>query len=160
MQMGIMGRGAPPLRGIDWIDAGGSRREPLSLEDLGTGYRILYFFQDWCAGCHAHGFPALVEMVRALAGRGVGFAAIQTVFEGSDVNRFERLRVNQERYDLAIPFGHAAAEGQGSVPAIMEDYRTGGTPWFVVIAPDGRVLFDGFQIDGGKLAGLVGRLAA
>lgn len=160
MQMGIMGRTAPPLRGIEWIDGDGNRREPLSLEDIGTGYRVLYFFQDWCAGCHAHGFPALVEMVQTLADHGVGFAAIQTVFEGSEVNRFDRLRVNQERYGLDIAFGHAAAEGQGGFPVIMEDYRTGGTPWFVVIAPDGRVLFDGFQIDAGKLAGVLERLAA
>jgi hypothetical protein len=29
----------------------------------------------------------------------------------------------------------------------MEAYRTGGTPWFVVIAPDGRVVYDGFRLD-------------
>jgi hypothetical protein len=29
----------------------------------------------------------------------------------------------------------------------MENYCTGGTPWFVAIDPDGVVLQDGFVID-------------
>jgi hypothetical protein len=29
----------------------------------------------------------------------------------------------------------------------MENYCTGGTPWFVAIDPDGVVLQDGFAID-------------
>lgn len=37
--------------------------------------------------------------------KGFGFAVIRTVFEGADVNTFDKLRLNQERYGLAIPFG-------------------------------------------------------
>jgi len=50
---------------------------------------------------------------------------------------------------LRVPFGHAVAdpEAEGAVPAIMEAYRSGGTPWFVVIAPDDRVVYDGFRLD-------------
>lgn len=33
------------------------------------------------------------------------------------------------------------------MPAIMEAYRAGRTPWFVVIAPDGRVVYVGFRLD-------------
>jgi hypothetical protein len=29
----------------------------------------------------------------------------------------------------------------------MENYHTGGTPWFVAIHPDGTVLQDGFEIN-------------
>jgi hypothetical protein len=149
MATGIVGRPAPPLQGIRWIDGDGDEREPLTLAELGPGYVVLYFFQDWCAGCHAHGFPAFVTLAGELGDRGVGLAAIQTVFEGSDVNTFDRLRKNQERYGLRVPFGHAVADpaAAGAVPAIMEAYRSGGTPWFVVIAPDGRVIYDGFGLD-------------
>ncbi len=147
MQTGIAGRPAPPLREVRWIDGGGLARAPVSLDDLGDGYRILYFFQHWCPGCHAHGFPALVRLVCELVGEGVGFAAVQTVFEGHEVNTFERIRDDQRRYGLPIPFGHAAPADGASLPAPMADYRTGGTPWFVVIAPDGKVVFDGFQLD-------------
>ena len=36
---------------------------PLTLDELGQGFRILYFFQDWCPGCHVHGFPTFVKLV-------------------------------------------------------------------------------------------------
>lgn len=151
MQMGLAGQPAPPLREVRWIDESGDARAALSLDDLGDGYRILYFFQHWCPGCHSHGFPALVRLVAELADEGVGFAAIQTVFEGGEVNTFERIRDDQQRYGLTIPFGHATPAGGTALPAPMADYRAGGTPWFVVIAPDGRVVFDGFQLDSGAV---------
>ena len=154
METGIVGLPAPPLENLRWIDENGDERSPLTLAELGHGFRILYFFQDWCAGCHAHGFPTFVTLAEGLRDKSVGdkrigLAAIQTVFEGSDVNTFDRLRENQRRYELRVPFGHAVAEpaSEGAVPAIMEAYRSGGTPWFVVIAPDGRVIYDGYRLD-------------
>jgi thiol-disulfide isomerase/thioredoxin len=149
MKMGIVGLPAPPLENIRWINEDGNERSPLTLTELGQGFKILYFFQDWCAGCHAHGFPTFVTLAEELGDKGVSFAAIQTVFEGSDVNTFDRLRENQRRYGLRVPFGHAVADSASAdaVPAIMEAYRSGGTPWFVVIAADGRVVYDGFRLD-------------
>lgn len=149
MEMGIVGLPAPSLENIRWIDENGDERTPLTLAELGQGFRILFFFQHWCPGCHAHGFPTFVRLAQGLRDKGIGMAAVQTVFEGSDVNTFDRLRENQQRYGLRVPFGHAVAdpETEGAVPAVMEAYRSGGTPWFVVIAPDGRVVYDGFRID-------------
>jgi thiol-disulfide isomerase/thioredoxin len=153
METGIAGLDAPSLEDIRWIDEDGAERGPLFLAELGQGFRVLYFFQDWCAGCHAHGFPTFVTLAEKLRGKGVGLAAIQTVFEGSDVNTFDRLRENQQRYGLRVPFGHAAADPAlaDAMPAIMAAYRSGGTPWFVVIAPDGRVAYDGFGLDAERL---------
>jgi len=153
MDTGIAGLTAPPLEKIQWIDENGDERTPLTLSELGQGFRILYFFQDWCPGCHAHGFPTFVKLVDALRDKGIGLAAIQTVFEGVDVNTFDRLRKNQLRYELRIPFGHAAVHSasRDATPAIMEAYRSGGTPWFVVIAPDDRVVYDGFRLDAESL---------
>lgn len=154
MEPGIAGLPAPPLEEVRWIDEEGDARGPLALADLAPGYRILYFSQDWCAGCHAHGFPTLVALADSLRDAGVGLAAVQTVFEGSEVNTFDRLRKNQQRYGLRIPFGHAVADpvSVDALPAIMKAYRSGGTPWFVVIGPDGRVLYDGFQLDADRIA--------
>ena len=153
METGIVDLPAPSLENIQWINENGDERSPLTLAELGQGFKILYFFQDWCAGCHAHGFPTFVTLAEELRDKGVGLAAIQTVFEGSEVNTFDRLRKNQRRYGLRVPFGHAVADRASVdvVPAIMEAYRSGGTPWFVVIAPDGRVMYDGFRLDAESL---------
>jgi len=147
MQIGIADQPAPPLRDVRWIDGEGREIEELSLEDLGNGYRILFFYQHACPGCHSHGFPTFARLVERLSGTDVSFAAIQTAFEDFDANTFERIRENQQRYGLRIPFGHAAPRPGGSIPGIMADYRTGGTPWFVGIAPDNHVVFDAFQLD-------------
>jgi hypothetical protein len=146
METGIVGLPAPTLEHVRWIDENGDKSGPLTLAELGHGFRILYFFQHWCAGCHRHGFPTFVTLAEQLRNKGVGLAAIQTVFEGSEINTFDRLRENQRRYELRVPFGHAVAGSISldAVPPIMDAYRSGGTPWFVVIAPDGRVVADGF----------------
>jgi len=162
MGTGIVGAPAPELERVRWIDGNGDERGPLTLAELGRGFKILYFFQDWCAGCHAHGFPTFVALAEALRDKDVGLAAVQTVFEGSDVNTFDRLRENQRRYGLRVPFGHAEAgpASAGAAPAVMQAYRSGGTPWFVVIAPDGEVLYDGFRLDADALVQALGPLAA
>ena len=94
---------APELRVPFWIDGDGNEREPLGLAELGPGHKILYCFQHWCPGCHSSGFPTLVRLTKALAGRGFGFAVVQTVFEGAEVNTVSRLRETQLRYDLRVP---------------------------------------------------------
>lgn len=162
METGIVGLPAPRLENVRWIDEDGDERSPLTLTELGQGFRILYFFQDWCAGCHAHGFPTFVTLAEKLRDKGVGLAVIQTVFEGSEVNTFDRLRENQQRYGLRVPFGHAAADAASAdtMPAIMAAYRSGGTPWFVVIAPDGRVVYDGFRLEADRLVQALRPLAA
>jgi hypothetical protein len=43
MRTGIVGLPAPQLRDVRWIDGSGEERGPLSLDDLGDGYRILVF---------------------------------------------------------------------------------------------------------------------
>ena len=77
----------------------------------------------------------------------VGVAAVQTAFEGTYVNTRDKLPLDQQRYGLRIPFGHEGRSALGVHPTTMENYCTGGTPWFVAIDPDGVVLQDGFAID-------------
>jgi hypothetical protein len=73
---------------------------------------------------------------------------IQTVFEGYRVNTKDKLRKNQLKYDLKIPMAHAAGNPQThTAPEIMRKYRSGGTPWTVIIDPDGKVVFNDFHID-------------
>ena len=148
MQFGGLNTPAPDLRVASWIDADGAPMDrPLTLADLGTGYKIIYNFQHWCPGCHSRGFPALRALHEGLKDKGFGFAVIQTVFEGSQINTFDKLRVNQEQYGLKIPFGHDVPLAGEKYPTFMEDYRTAGTPWFTVIDPQGRVVYADFKLD-------------
>lgn len=144
-----MANRAPELRVESWIDGAGQDRGPLTLDELGDGLKIIYCFQHWCAGCHSMGFPTLQSLVAALQPQGVGFAVVQTVFEGFEENGFDRLRETQQRYELALPFGHDSVAGQQ--PTIMQDYRTGGTPWYLLIDANSEVIFSDFHINGEKL---------
>jgi len=144
-----MANKAHELRVERWIDGAGNDRAPVTLDELGTRLKVIYCFQHWCPGCHSTGFPTLQRLVHALAPEGVGFAVVQTVFEGFETNTFDRLRETQKRYDLKIPFGHDAPDGQ--YPTIMQDYQTGGTPWFIVIDADREVVFSGFHLDSDRL---------
>ena len=143
---------APELRVRQWIDVDGTPLDvPVTLSDLGEGPKILFAFQHWCRGCHLHGFPTLQRLHASLATRGVGFAVIQTVFEGEHGNTFEKLRVNQVKYDLPVSFGHDPIPEGTRLPTFMEDYRTRGTPWFSVIDAGGAVIFSDFHLDADKL---------
>ncbi|MDD9910552.1 MAG: redoxin domain-containing protein [Ahrensia sp.] len=139
---------AKELRVTQWINADGVPQVmPLRLSDLGDGYKILYCFQHWCPGCHSRGFPTLKFLHEHLNDKGFDFAAIQTVFEGAKVNTDDKLRINQERYGLKIPFGHDTPTDGEDYPTFMEDYRTAGTPWFTVIDPHNNVVHADFRID-------------
>lgn len=155
MTMGINHQAAPELRVPYWIDADGKQRAPLKLAELGEGYKVIYCFQAWCPGCHSRGFPTLKKLVDALSGKSFGFAVVQTVFEGEAQNTSEKLSEMQNKYDLRIPFGHDPANGR--YPSIMEDYRTAGTPWFILIDPKGEVIFNDFGLDADKLIGVLGQ---
>ena len=63
---------------------------------------------------------------------------------GPEQNTVEAARDSLTRHGLDdIALGHDS----GHPPTIMADYRTGGTPWTVLIDPDRRVLANEFQID-------------
>lgn len=154
----MVDRQAPELRVQKWIDAHGANVvAPLKLSDLGPGPKILFAFQHWCKGCHVHGFPTLQRLHAELNARGVGFAVVQTVFEGGHENTLEKLRVNQLKYELPVPFGHDEPSSGARISAFMEDFRTQGTPWFTVIDTAGRVIFSDFHLDADRLVGTLGQ---
>ena len=81
---------------------------------------------------------------------------MQTVFEGFGSNSEDKLRKNQLKYDLKIPMAHAPGNPQThSIPEIMRKYRSGGTPWTVIIDPNGKVVFNEFHLDANLAAELI-----
>ncbi|MEM7563969.1 MAG: TlpA disulfide reductase family protein [Pseudomonadota bacterium] len=144
---GIVGHSAPELEVDYWIDAEGKEAEAFTLASQEGKWVVLKCFQSWCPGCHSHGFPALQAMSEALADNPkVAFAGIQTVFEGHYTNTRDKVLKTQTQYDLKIPMGHDPGLEHGQ-PKTMSDYRTGGTPWMILIDPERRVIYNDFGID-------------
>ncbi|MEM7403639.1 MAG: TlpA disulfide reductase family protein [Pseudomonadota bacterium] len=149
---GIQGHMAPALKIDWWIDAQG---KPTSFDLMAERGKWVYlkFWQSWCPGCHRHGLPSLEKFVRVFKDEPrVAAAGVQTVFEGFRTNTRDEVRKTQLQYNLAIPMGHDAGNPDGDhLPHTMRSYRSGGTPWVVIVRPDGRVVYNGFNINVDKL---------
>lgn len=153
IKYGIEGKQAPEFsQEIIWIDAKGNPMPPIQLADHKGKFKILFGFQSWCPGCHDSGFPALERMLEALKDHDqIVFLAIQTVFEGFQANTLEKVKETQERYKLAIPFGHDIGSiDTANYSSLMYHYRTGGTPWFIFIDESDTVVFNHYHLDTDK----------
>jgi len=146
--LGIVGQFAPNLDLPYWIDGGGEATA-FSLAEQRGKYVYLYFFQNWCPGCHSHGFPTLKQVADAFAGDDrVAVVAVQTTFEGYSVNTRDKVRELQLRYELPITMGHDEGDPDAKrLPKTMRNYRSGGTPWTVIIDPQGRVMTNDFHLN-------------
>ena len=139
---------APEFNVKNWIDADGNATEEIKLSDYKGKFKVMYCFQHWCPGCHSKGLPNLKQMVTALEGNNnVAFLAIQTVFEGHDANTYDKIIETQKKYELKIPFGHDAGDDGKSRSNIMTNYKTGGTPWFILIDKNDNVVFADFHLN-------------
>lgn len=147
-ERGILGQPAPRLDISQWIDATGN---PFAFDVSSLQGQWVYMkcFQSWCPGCHKMGFPALKTFVDEFATEPrVTPIAVQTVFEGFSTNTQAKVRDMQVRYDLPIVMGHDAGNPDGDhLPKTMRQYRTGGTPWVVIIDPRGVVVFNDFHVN-------------
>ena len=156
---GIAGETAPEWGVAQWFNLP-TGQSALDLEDVDAEVIYLYCFQSWCPGCHSHGFPTLLDVKDNFADdEDVAFVAIQTVFEGFEVNTLEGAKKVADRYGLDIPFGHDTGL-DGRLSLVMQRYRTGGTPWTVLIDQQRHVRFNGFQADSDDLQGMITQLLA
>ncbi|WPU96971.1 redoxin family protein [Mucilaginibacter sabulilitoris] len=146
----VSGEKAPELNIPLWIDKTGKKlNKPILLADFPGAFIVLFCFQSWCRGCHLKGFPSLQRMTNALKGNDkVVFLAIQTVFEGRDINTAEKLIEMQKKYNLEIPFGQDDGDAStNNISDIMFNYRTGGTPWFIFIDKNRNIVFSDFHLN-------------
>lgn len=149
---GIEGHPAPEIDIDYWIDANGEPGSFSVLESRGK-WVFLKCFQDWCPGCHSSGFPTLQAFSEKFHDHpDVAIAGIQTVFEGFTSNTLEDVRKLQLRYELPIIMGHDPGDkATHARPVTMQAYRTGGTPWLILIDPEGTVVFNDFHVNTEKL---------
>ena len=153
---GIQGKKAPAFSVTEWINLKGEQKT-FDLEDLEGKVIYLYCFQSWCPGCHSRGFPTLKEVIKDFADDdAVGIVAIQTTFEGFSSNTFERAKAIAKKYDLHIPIGQSGTAGSKS--KIMQNYRTGGTPWTIIIDKNGVVRYNDFHITAEAASKLIRKL--
>ncbi len=145
---GITGQMAPELDVPYWIDAEGNDTQ-FKLADQRGKFVFMKCWQAWCPGCHSRGFPTLQKVTEAFIDEPkVLTLGIQTTFEGFSTNSKNRVREMQLRYDLPILMGHDTGKGKRHErPTTMLNYRTGGTPWLILVAPDGKVIFDDYHIN-------------
>ncbi|MFK8082953.1 MAG: peroxiredoxin family protein [Granulosicoccus sp.] len=145
---GIEGQAAPELEVDYWIDAEGKPANFSMAESRGQ-WVFLKCFQNWCPGCHKSGFPTL----KAFSDRfhdhpDVAIAGIQTVFEGYSSNTRDAVRELQLSYELPITMGHDPGnQEKDEYSSTMVNYRTGGTPWLILVNPEGVVVFNRFYVN-------------
>ena len=156
-QYGITNEKAPAWGVTTWFNLPPGK-QTVDIQDFAGKIIYLYCFQSWCPGCHSHGFPTLLNVHHQFsADSDVAFAAVQTVFEGFDANTAERAQETAQQYQLTIPFGHdPGPDGRRSL--IMQRYRTGGTPWTIIIDDAGIVRYNDFRADAYQMTDLINQL--
>jgi len=144
---GIPGEAAPKWDIPTWIDGDG-KATSIKLEDYAGKKVVMFCFQSWCPGCHDKGFPTLQYLTDRFGDKeDVVFLAVQTVFEGGKTNTLSKLKKWQKKYKLNIPFGHDEGHGKSF---IVDRYKTGGTPWFIIINEEGNVTYNDYELSAQK----------
>lgn len=152
---GIVNQRAPDWNVEQWLNVDRTSSLP-EITDYRGKVLYLYFFQAWCPGCHRHGFPTLKKMASKYeSDESVAFVAIQSVFEGFGSNTFERAGQVALQYDLNFPVGHSGNNGKRS--PLLRSYRSGGTPWTIIVDPEGTVRYNDFHIDVSTASALIER---
>ncbi len=143
-ERGILGKPAPEWSVDHWLNLSPGKNK-IDIQDFHGKVVYLFCFQSWCPGCHSSGFPTLQKvMSRFKDNDEVAFVAIQTVFEGFASNTFDHAKQVARKYKLTIPVGQSGEPGKRS--HVMARYRSGGTPWVVIIDRDGVVRYNGFHV--------------
>ncbi len=153
---GIIDQQAPAWGVTEWVQLPAGKTS-LDITDFKGKVIYLYCFQSWCPGCHRRGFPTLQEVLKNFEkDPEVVFVAVQTSFEGHQVNTFERAKEVAAQYNLKIPVGQSGSLGKKST--LMQQYRTGGTPWTIIIDKQGVVRYNDFHIASEEAMTLMNKL--
>ena len=141
----LLGEKAPSFGGIEWVQ---SFKDNLDISDLKGKVVYIATFQDVCLYCHEFGLPALQELYGLYKGeKDIQFIAIQTAFEDTSENDIKSAKSVIQEYELeGIPVGNSKRD-EYDRPIFMDTYRTGGTPWVIIIDKDGIIQYSNFQIN-------------
>lgn len=142
--LGVLDTPAPAWKVDTWFNLPAGKTA-LDIADYKGKVVYLYGFQSWCPGCHSVGFPTMQKLIEKFGkADDVAFVAVQTTFEGFGTNTADAAKKTGEKYKLTIPIGHSGSEGKRS--SVMLAYKSGGTPWTIIIDKDGMVRYNDFHI--------------
>lgn len=157
-ERGVVGQKASPWNASNWIQLPEGKKG-LNPSDFEGKVVYLYCFQSWCPGCHSSGFPTLKKVSdHYKSSDDVAFVSIQTVFEGYGTNTPAKVPEMAKRYGFSFPMAHSGSEGNRS--PLMRAYRTGGTPWTIIIDKKGVVRYNNFHISEEAAKALIEKLKA
>ncbi len=143
-QYGILDQKAPAWGVTDWYQLPRGKKS-LDIEDFKGKVVYLFCFQSWCPGCHQYGFPTLKKVIEKFGNDPrVAIVAVQTTFEGYSYNGFQQAKATAQKYELKIPVGQSGSRKKPST--LMKNYRTGGTPWVIIIDKEGVVQYNNYHI--------------
>jgi thiol-disulfide isomerase/thioredoxin len=130
--MSLRGQAPPELDGVLWLNTDG---HSLTLADLRGKYVLLDFWSIGCGPCHAD-FPSVSLVHRLYKDRGL---AVIAVHDNSQPPEAVRQHVAKLRLPFPVVVDHA--DGR-TVTGYQRHGIAQGIPNYVLIGPDGTVLFD------------------
>ncbi len=150
----LIGQQAKKFDVDSWVQ---TYKNDLDIDDFKGKVLYLYGFQSWCPGCHSHGFPTLDKLSKIYKDdKNVAFVAIQTTFEGFSSNDENAAKKIVKKYNLTMPVGQSGVDGVRS--RFMRNYRTGGTPWTIIIDKQGIIRFSNFHLSVDEAVALINKL--
>ena len=157
---GVLGKVAPDFSDLNWKNSNDKPTKIPSIKEHRGKVVILKFWQSWCPGCLREGLPTLYKLQEHFKkNEQVVIYSVQTVFEGFGVNNESKLASIRKRFKLTMPMAHDDGKIKGIKHSVMlSRYKAGGTPWFVIIAPGGKVVLNGFRLDYEKTLMLIKKL--
>ena len=138
----------PIIEAPYWIDADG-KETTFNMSEVRGKWLFLECFQKWCPGCKKYGLPGLQKITQEFGDdERIKFLAIQTAFEGYFFNDQGAVRKIQKQYELPIKMAHDPGNIQpNGRPITMTRFRTGGTPWTIIAAPNGEIIFSDVHVE-------------
>ena len=142
---GIQGEKAPLLDVSAWIQVPEGKQK-VEVTDYEGKVVVMLFFQHWCEASQKRALPTLKRLVDKFGSNdGVAFIAVQTAFQGLTDNTVDKIAIAAKEFDLDIPIGHTVKTPE--FPTVNGAYKTGGTPWWVIVDKAGIVEYNGHYLN-------------
>ncbi len=126
--------------GLEWFDKNKKKLPHIRLKDLKGKLTFINVFLKTCPGCpKSHKiFKKLTEKYKSR--KDIQFLGVQSVSYGHKQNSEKELHTIREKYGYDFPMA------QDNQAVIIMQYGAGGTPWNIVLGPEGQIEHNYFFI--------------